>query len=112
MAVPRLSPTQVIKSGLFAESFLRQQLAMAVFDNTFLQHSLCSSHAIMNHTDTGTYHNWATNTWDQCVYNKKTEQCTIECLYRYEPALFNTSRCLWSNQQHDYLTGIIVNNES
>uniref|UniRef100_A0A7S3JWD9 Nucleotide-diphospho-sugar transferase domain-containing protein n=1 Tax=Aureoumbra lagunensis TaxID=44058 RepID=A0A7S3JWD9_9STRA len=76
----------IMRSGPFAETFLRDQLALAVFDNEFLLHSPCST----NNLGTGFAKNL---TWDQCMFRGETEQCTLSCLYRQNPKLLENTMC-------------------
>lgn len=88
----------VLKSGAFAETFLRQQLTMAIFNNDFLTQSPCSTVDF----DSGI------EDWDQCNFPHKTEQCTLECLYRVQPTYFNSTICKKATAAEDYLTGVLL----
>ena len=46
--------------------------------------------------------------WDQCNFPHKTEQCTLECLYRVQPTYFNTTICKKATAAEDYLTGVLL----
>lgn len=91
----------VLKSGSFAEGFLRRQLAMAYFDNDFLQASPCSTAGFTQ----------PEADWDQCMFEHRTEQCTLECLYRVTPTLFNRTRCLLAAEGRDYLSGLLLEDQ-
>ena len=92
----------LMRSGEFTETLLRDQLALAVFDNDFLLESPCSTN------DLGS--GYALNlTWDQCMFRGETEQCTLSCLYRQNPLLFEKTMCQISddNTTH-YLFGTLL----
>lgn len=92
----------IVRSGRFAETLIRDQLALAVFDNDFLLHSPCST----NDLGVGLARNI---TWDQCMFAGETEQCTLSCLYRNKPELLDRTMCRISddNATH-YLYGILL----
>ncbi|KAJ8609633.1 hypothetical protein CTAYLR_006270 [Chrysophaeum taylorii] len=92
----------IVKSGSFAETLIRDQLALAVFDNDFLEHSPCST----NNLGSGMALNI---TWDQCMFEGETEQCTLSCLYRNNPVLLEDTVCRVSddNRTH-YLFGTLL----
>ena len=92
----------IMRSGDFTETLLREQLAMAVFDNDFLTNSPCSTN------DLGT--GFAKNlTWDQCMFTGETEQCTLSCLYRQNPKFLENTACQISNDnQTHYLFGTLL----
>ena len=88
----------ILRSGFFAESFMREQLTMAIFPTTFLEHSPCSTRGFMADIPD----------WDQCAFPHKTEQCTLECLYRVQPDLFNATRCRVATKERNYLSGVLL----
>lgn len=92
----------IVRSGEFAETLIRDQLALAIFDNDFLLHSPCST----NDLGVGAARNI---TWDQCMFPGETEQCTLSCLYRNRPQLLEKTMCRVSddNTTH-YLFGTLL----
>ncbi|KAJ8600220.1 hypothetical protein CTAYLR_001939 [Chrysophaeum taylorii] len=90
----------IFKSGTFAETLIRDQLALAVFDNDFLRNSPCSTNNLGNAKNL---------TWDQCAFSGETEQCTLSCLYRNNPVLLEDTVCRVSddNRTH-YLFGTLL----
>ena len=77
---------------------MREQLTMAIFPTTFLEHSPCSTRGLMADIPD----------WDQCAFPHKTEQCTLECLYRVQPDLFNATRCRVATKERNYLSGVLL----
>lgn len=92
----------IVKSGAFAETLIRDQLAMAVFDNDFLLHSPCATDSL----GSGLARNI---TWDQCMFQGETEQCTLSCLYRNNPTLLDSTVCRISDDNNThYLFGTLL----
>ena len=88
----------VLKSGSWAEVLLRQQLALSIFDNAFLEHSPCSTKGL----------DPLNPNWDQCHYAGKTEQCTLGCLYRTQPQLLERTRCVYASLASSPLGGVLL----
>ena len=88
----------VLKSGSWAEVLLRQQLALSIFDNEFLEHSPCSTKGL----------DPLNPNWDQCHYAGKTEQCTLGCLYRTQPQLLERTRCVYASLASSPLGGVLL----
>ena len=88
----------VLKSGSWAEVLLRQQLALSIFDNAFLEHSPCSTRGL----------DPLNPNWDQCHYAGKTEQCTLGCLYRTQPQLLERTRCVYASLSSSPLGGVLL----
>lgn len=92
----------ILRKSDFAETMIRNQLALAIFDNDFLLDSPCSTQNL----GVGASRNI---TWDQCMFVGETEQCTLSCMYRNEPQLLDNTMCRVSddNQTH-YLFGTLL----